>query len=52
MMSASLGSRRGSSCAPEKIGLMDLPDLAPWFDNASDDYDELPAGGADTAYDE
>jgi hypothetical protein len=31
---------------------MDFPDLAPWFDNASDDYDELPSGDHDTAYDE
>ncbi len=23
---------------------MDFPDLAPWFGNVSDDYDELPAG--------
>ena len=42
----------GSFLTPEQIGLMDLPDLAPWFDNASDDYDELPASGTDTAYDE
>jgi hypothetical protein len=31
---------------------MSLPDLAPWFDNVSDGYDELPAGGSDACYDE
>ncbi len=31
---------------------MDFPDLAPWFGNVSDDYDELPAGEYDTPYDE
>jgi hypothetical protein len=31
---------------------MDFPDLAPWFGNVSDDYDELPAGEHDTPYDE
>jgi len=31
---------------------MDFPDLAPWFDNASDDYQELPSGDHETPYDE
>jgi hypothetical protein len=31
---------------------MELPDLAPWFDNVSDGYDELPAGESETSYDE
>ena len=31
---------------------MSLPDLAPWFANVSDDYEELPAGESDTCYDE
>ena len=31
---------------------MHLPDLATWFDNASDDYEELPAGESETSYDE
>jgi hypothetical protein len=31
---------------------MSLPDLAPWFDNVSDGYEELPAGEADACYDE
>jgi hypothetical protein len=31
---------------------MEFPDLAPWLDNASDDYHELPAGDTDTPYDE
>jgi hypothetical protein len=31
---------------------MDLPDLAPWFDNVSDGYEELPAGDHDAPYDE
>jgi hypothetical protein len=31
---------------------MSFPDLAPWFDTVSDDYDELPAGEHDVSYDE
>jgi len=31
---------------------VDLPDLAPWFDNVSDGYEELPAGDIETPYDE
>jgi len=31
---------------------MSLPDLAPWFDNVSDDYDELPSTEQPSAYDE
>jgi hypothetical protein len=31
---------------------MALPDLAPWFDNVSDDYHELPCGDHETPYDE
>lgn len=31
---------------------MNLPDLKPWFDSVSDEYQELPAGDHDTAYDE
>jgi len=31
---------------------MNFPDLAPWFDNASDDYDELPSEGHEVPYDE
>jgi hypothetical protein len=31
---------------------MNFPDLAPWFDNVSDDYDELPAGDHEVSYDE
>ena len=38
-------------------GLMTLacvtfPDLAPWLDSVSDDYDELPSEGHDVPYDE
>jgi hypothetical protein len=29
-----------------------LPDLAPWFDNVSDGYEELPAADTDASYDE
>ena len=29
-----------------------FPDLAPWLDNVSDDYDELPSGDHDVPYDE
>ena len=29
-----------------------FPDLAPWLDNVSDDYDELPSGDTDVPYDE
>ena len=29
-----------------------LPDLAPWLDNVSDDYDELPSGDCNVPYDE
>ena len=31
---------------------MEFPDLAPWFDNASDDYEELPVGESEMSYDE
>jgi len=31
---------------------MDFPDLAPWFDNESDDYVELVSADVDVAYDE
>ena len=31
---------------------MTFPDLAPWLDNVSDDYDELPSGDTDVPYDE
>jgi len=31
---------------------MDFPDLAPWFDNASDDYVEVVSADVDVAYDE
>lgn len=31
---------------------MNFPDLAPWFDNVSDDYDELPSGEREVSYDE
>jgi hypothetical protein len=31
---------------------MTFPDLAPWLDNVSDDYDELPSGDHDVPYDE
>jgi hypothetical protein len=31
---------------------MNLPDLKPWFDNVSDDYQKLPVDDHDTAYDE
>ena len=31
---------------------MQLPDLAPWFDNVSDGHEELPAGDQDGCYDE
>jgi hypothetical protein len=34
------------------LAAMALPDLAPWFDNASDDYHELPCGDHETPYDE
>jgi hypothetical protein len=29
-----------------------FPDLAPWLDNVSDDYDELPSGDCNVPYDE
>jgi hypothetical protein len=32
--------------------LMNFPDLSPWLDNVSDDYDELPSGDCETPYDE
>ena len=31
---------------------MNFPDLSPWLDNVSDDYDELPSGDCETPYDE
>jgi len=31
---------------------MPLPDLAPWFDNESDDYVELVSTDCDASYDE
>jgi hypothetical protein len=31
---------------------MDLPDLTPWFDFPSDEFDELPALDHDLPYDE
>jgi hypothetical protein len=31
---------------------MDFPDIAPWLNNSSDDYDELPAGDIEAPYDE
>lgn len=31
---------------------MTLPDLEPWFDNVSDDYQELPTSDHEAAYDE
>jgi hypothetical protein len=31
---------------------MNLPDLSPWFDNESDNYEELAAGGNESPYDE
>lgn len=31
---------------------MEFTDLAPWFDNVSGDYDELPVGEHDVSYDE
>lgn len=31
---------------------MTFPDLAPWLDNVSDDYDELPSEGHEVPYDE
>jgi hypothetical protein len=31
---------------------MNFPDLAPWLDNVSDDYDELPSEGHEVPYDE
>jgi len=34
------------------ISLMNFPDLSPWLDNVSDDYDELPSGDRETPYDE
>jgi hypothetical protein len=40
---------RAASCS---FAAMTFPDLTPWFDNASDDYEELPAGEAETSYDE
>jgi hypothetical protein len=29
-----------------------FPDLAPWLDSVSDDYDELPSEGHEVPYDE
>jgi hypothetical protein len=31
---------------------MDYPDLVPWLDNVSDEYDELPVCDRDVPYDE
>jgi hypothetical protein len=31
---------------------MSLPDLAPWFDNVSDGYEELPTCDSEACYDE
>jgi hypothetical protein len=31
---------------------MDFPDLAPWFNNVSDDYVEVVSADVDVAYDE
>lgn len=31
---------------------VDLPDVTPWFDSVSDEYDELPIGDCEAAYDE
>jgi len=31
---------------------MGFPDLAPWLDSVSDEYDELPSGDHEVAYDE
>ncbi len=31
---------------------MSLPDVAPWFDNVSDGYEELPSADNDVSYDE
>ena len=37
---------------PRGFAAMSFPDVAPWLDNASDDYEELPAGDSDMSYDE
>lgn len=31
---------------------MKFPDLFPWFDNVSDDYEELPSDTHEVPYDE
>jgi len=36
----------------KRLCAMNFPDLAPWFDNVSDDYDELPSEGHEVPYDE
>jgi len=41
---------RGHGSTP--ASLMNFPDLSPWLDNVSDDYDELPSGDRETPYDE
>gem|GEM_PF-1313493 len=32
--------------------LMNFPDLSPWFDSVSDEYQELPCGDNEAPYDE
>jgi hypothetical protein len=38
--------------ASGRFTAMNLPDLAPWLDNVSDDYEELPAAESETSYGE
>ena len=49
-----LVERRASALAMglKRACTMTFPDLAPWLDNVSDDYDELPSGDHDVPYDE
>lgn len=35
-----------------RLSVMNLPDLAPWLDSVSDEYDELPSGDHAAPYDE
>jgi len=43
---------RGLQAARQGCTLVDLPDLAPWLDNVSDAYHELPSGDHEMPYDE
>jgi hypothetical protein len=51
--STAAGPSRGRPKAyPAPTVAMNFPDLSPWFDNESDEYEELAAGGNESPYDE